>query len=409
MVKHQIHRNKKEYVWLLTVKMTTVCGLVLMISVGNMNFISIVDGMNSRLEYFNETAENQNIEDISVSFTNSNSLNNQGLYYYNSLSDDMKEVFKEMYHGVSSYSDKIKLSTPITEKQLTKLVYILQFDCPMLFNIDINYNYDEKNGKVIAFYPEYSMTKKEYAFKLEKVDNFVNDFTKSMSDMSDYEKQLYIHDYITSNTVYDVETTDNNNIYGCLINGQANCKGYSSAYIYLLRNVGIESAQVIGEIKQNGETIGHSWALNKIDGDYYYTDVCWDDIEGYNDISNDYVFFNMTYNEMISNRKLDKQYQYLGEIPESTATMYSYYKSKGLYAETYEDAYKIIKEKLPESLSSQNKSFVIQCKNGDVYNKLTNNITSIIEELISNGTISINYCKYSKIDNGYALIIHDFS
>ena len=34
---------------------------------------------------------------------------------------------------------------------------------------------------------------------------------------------------------------------------------------------------------------------------------------------------------------------------------------------------------------------------------------NIIKELIEDGAISISSCKYSKIDSGYTLIIHNFS
>ena len=60
-------------------------------------------------------------------------------------------------------------------------------------------------------------------------------------------------------------------------------------------------------------------------------------------------------------------------------------------------------------LSSQEKKFVIQCNNEETYNELINNITSIMKEMINDEKISINSCKYSKIDTGYTLIIHDFS
>ena len=402
--------RKSEYIMLLSIKISSILGFILIICIGNMNFMSFIDNVNQKVEYINESTNNAlHIEDIDISFTNFNTLDKQGLYYYDSLDSDMKIAFSELYVGITSYSNKIKFSNPITEKELNKLIYILQFDCPMLFNFSTNYNYDEKNGKVITFYPEYVMTKNEYAFKIKKVESFVSTFLKKIEDMPDEEKSLYVHDYIAENTTYDIETPDNNNIYGCLINGQANCKGYTYAYIYILRRTGIESAQIIGEVKTKETTIGHSWAMTKIYDEYYYTDVCWDDVDGYEDITHNYVFYNMTYNEMSHNRNLKKQIEYLGNIPKSTSTKYSYYKNKGLYASSYEEAVNIVQKKLPEYLSSNQKSFVIQCKNEDIYNELLDNITYIMEDMINEGTISINYCKYSKIDDGYSLIIHNFS
>ena len=51
--------------------------------------------------------------------------------------------------------------------------------------------------------------------------------------------------------------------------GEAVCEGYAKAYTMLLAAAGIESYQLYSP--------GHSWNLVKADGQYYQTDVTWDD------------------------------------------------------------------------------------------------------------------------------------
>ena len=51
--------------------------------------------------------------------------------------------------------------------------------------------------------------------------------------------------------------------------GESVCEGYSKAYTMLLAKAGIESYLVSGN--------NHMWNLVKIDGEYYQTDVTWDD------------------------------------------------------------------------------------------------------------------------------------
>lgn len=418
--KNQIAAKKIiEYVLLMSISIFTFFGFSLIVSVNNVELPLLLD----KIPIINNITipENTNplITNEIVSFDQSDfnttiaSLNEQGLYYYEDLSLRMKSSFDLMYYGVLNNQTKIKFTEKLSVKELEKLVYILQFDCPTLFNLDLTYNYDEKSGNVVAFYPKYKMVSVEYKSRVAIIEEKTKTILQNIEGMSEYDAEIYIHDYILSNTVYDLETKDNDNIYGCLANGKANCKGYTSTFNYLLRKAGINSTSIIGEITtSDGNTTGHSWNLVKINGAYSYTDICWDDItqsQEYNDIEYHYAFFNMTYSEMIDNRNISKQLKYLGKIPEVEISDYSYYKKENLYATSYEEAKQIIKSKLPIALSSQEKYFVIQCSNKEEYDKLINNVTDIIKELINDEKIFISSCKYSKIDSGYTLIIHNFS
>lgn len=339
-------------------------------------------------------------------------LESQNLYYYNNLDDTLKEDFAVMYYGVINNVSTIKLSTNISRRDFEKLVYILQFDCPEIFNIAPNYTYDISQGYVTTFYPSYRLEFTEYREMFNEINIYLENILDKCKDMDDYEKELYIHDFILTHTVYDSESDNNENMYGCLINGRANCKGYTAAFSYILRKLDIQSTAVIGEITDLGkETTGHTWNLVKINDEYVYADICWDDItsEDFPYISYHYTFLNMTYGEMLRIRNISKQLKYLGEIPKTESTTLSYYKNNGMYANNYSEAKDIIENNLPLYLSSQKDYFVIQCKNEDTYDALLKNIENIIKKLIDDGDISITSCTYSKIDSGYTLIIHNFS
>lgn len=96
--------------------------------------------------------------------------------------------------------------------------------------------------------------------------------------MSDYEKELYIHDQLAARVEY-VGTENAHNAYGALVEGKAVCDGYSEAFGYLLRQAGIKSYIAIGaSIKPNSsEAVGHAWNYVCIDGKYYQVDVTWND------------------------------------------------------------------------------------------------------------------------------------
>lgn len=102
---------------------------------------------------------------------------------------------------------------------------------------------------------------------------------------SDFDKIKAIHDYIALNTAYDYDNFLTNTVsphsytaYGTLINGIAVCDGYTKAAQILLNRLGIENEYVVGYgWGQDLVKVLHSWNLVKLDGDYYFMDITWDD------------------------------------------------------------------------------------------------------------------------------------
>lgn len=96
---------------------------------------------------------------------------------------------------------------------------------------------------------------------------------------SDYDKLLYIHDYIVKNTVYSHDMVDSSvnglwgTAYGCIVQGDAICQGYAEAFAYLMKLLDIECGMVSG----TAGDAGHIWNYVNLDGEYYWIDVTWDD------------------------------------------------------------------------------------------------------------------------------------
>jgi len=122
-------------------------------------------------------------------------------------------------------------------------------------------------------------------------------------DMTDYEKELALHDYMVRNITYDESPLgqipwDSHTPYGALVKGVAVCNGYADSFKLLMDAVGIDCDVIYGEATSfYGVTLTHAWNRVKIDGDYYMVDVTYDDedIPGY--VTYDY--FNLT-DDMIS-------------------------------------------------------------------------------------------------------------
>ena len=145
------------------------------------------------------------------------------------------------------------------------------------------------------------------------LNNNIND------SMTDYEKELAVHDYIINNCEYAF-SDDNDRTefqaYGALVNHKAVCEGYARATALLLRLCGIEANLVSGDADSSGDSggneaasyvvlpdgkvaEGHMWDQVKIEGNWYNLDTTWDD-----PISEEpmltYTYFNVS-DEILSN------------------------------------------------------------------------------------------------------------
>ena len=112
-----------------------------------------------------------------------------------------------------------------------------------------------------------------------KADEIINQIPPALDD---YNKVLFVHDYIVNNTTYDTAgaESDENGLYGtaygCLVQGKAICQGYSQAFQYLMKKIGIECGICTGDSYQGR----HAWNYVNLNEKYYWIDVTWDDPVG---------------------------------------------------------------------------------------------------------------------------------
>ncbi len=275
---------------------------------------------------------------------------------YNTLeSDTERRVYREISAHCADFTDekespdssnyKIKsivlYGCAITRRLLAKTVMAFFQDNPSVFWIDEPYSFSI-SGDTLTLSLYSVMTEAEYNKRVKQLNAVINSILKKMKKgMSEFERELYIHDYLVKNCKYlknaDDENKDPYTLYGALVNQSAVCMGYASAFQLLLSYVGIKSAAVYG----SDTASGHIWNCVKIGGDWYYTDVTWDDTGDFFMYDN----FNITTKQLKKTHTLvpkitaynDKEL--FGKdgalktvnliIPECTATKYNYYKYKG--------------------------------------------------------------------------------
>lgn len=121
----------------------------------------------------------------------------------------------------------------------------------------------------------------------------VNEANKRDNDLG---KELYIYEHIMNNATY--LTGDMNNqprfvtAMGVLLDGKANCQGYSDAFYMLGRMCGLNVGRIGGQAGGGG----HEWnTITFDDGKTYFVDTTWDDSNirfgGFRNY-NSYLYFN---------------------------------------------------------------------------------------------------------------------
>lgn len=184
----------------------------------------------------------------------------QGNFYVSGISELEIQNINEKLFSMNGSVDQYR----ITEKSRDGMR--IQF----LYQISDNYYVWQKyvNGTEIP-------SDHARAFKLyDKVEEILDHIMEP--GMSDYEKELAIHDYLVVHCQYGFTESSKEyayRAYGALVQNKAVCNGYTEATALLLSCVGIENQIITGTA--DGEL--HAWNMVCLDGNWYHVDATWDD------------------------------------------------------------------------------------------------------------------------------------
>lgn len=253
------------------------------------------------------------------------------------------EWYDDISAQLANYADVVEIPEKLTRREIKWFLDKIHNDHPDIFWLQSYYNSTKANATKIDFILPEKFTVEEEKEMHKKLLEKADEIVASIPDGStDYEKAKYLHDYISENCYYDFDALEDEDAifcytaYGCLIEGKAVCAGYTNAYSLLMRKAGIECGYSWG-YPYSGES--HAWNYVKLDGDYYWVDVTWDDLDMEDDdgpvLNNTY--FMITSDMMRRTRSLDCEQNF---APDCTATKYNYFIQNDAYFKEY-DADKI--------------------------------------------------------------------
>lgn len=166
----------------------------------------------------------------------------------------------------------------------------------------------------------YSELTKSYSNVTEDDINTINSILNSIikPGMTETEKIRTVHNWIVCNITYNDNYYDRgdsfNHVSNLLNNKTGVCQGYSVTFYIFMKQMGIPCTLVMGKT----DNVSHAWNAVKLDGNWYYIDVTWDDpvvngtsnYPGGDNISYEYLL--CTYNHISMTHTEDN---YIGTTP----------------------------------------------------------------------------------------------
>ena len=243
-----------------------------------------------------------------------NTVSNSGYknykFFYNQLTSNQKKIYDGLQNNknylkqgnyVINYNDTFsellskENGADILGDDYQSAIEAFTHDNPDLFYLDVNKMYLNIETTTKMFKTKYNV----YISAANESNYLSNEFQstaqieKAMLEIeqikdaimanlkgTDYQKILYIHDYLIGSIEYDstYEQIGTYSIYGSLVAKKSVCEGYAKAFKYLLNCAGYECELMQGvATNSSGESENHAWNCVKINDIWYEVDVTWDD------------------------------------------------------------------------------------------------------------------------------------
>ena len=272
-------------------------------------------------------------------------------YYYNLLNEKDKKIYKAIYDGIMQYKPYVDVpGAKLSPDKVGWLYHCVLWDNPFIFSVGEYAMWhavgdDQSRIKMTTLCD--ARSEKKYRGQIEDVVNQILS-VPGLQEMSDFQKEVFVHDFIINNVKYD-KTLGNNGtklepytVYGALVEHKAVCEGIAKATKLLLNMLDVKCIVVSG--KFNGQ--GHAWNIVKIKDWAYNLDVTMDMGRVIHKGKMRYNYFNFRDSDM-NTYKLDNAHI----IPKCTAIENNYLVKAGGYVSSFERLRTYIKKGLEKRKS----------------------------------------------------------
>ena len=205
------------------------------------------------------------------------------------------ELIDKVAKAMFSYSANVDISSfNISTKDTVALFSAIAKYYPSEYSIlsrsdftyRIVYSPSRKIITGIRFYYDNTLSSDAYQRRVKETNAAIEALVAKTKGMNDFEKALYVHDYIILNCEYDLDLlnlikadgtldgevySERYTEYSVLVNGTGICGSYALAYRAVMNACGVECLYL------SSKAMNHAWNMIKLDGKWYHVDCCWDD------------------------------------------------------------------------------------------------------------------------------------
>lgn len=246
--------------------------------------------------------------------------------------ESLVKAYDLLVREMENFTETVDVASvvTITPEEMYTAWLCYQADYARHFWVEQQYDYTHQDNKVISITPYYYITKAQYPQYKQAFDNAVSQYLSGLNgSMDDYDLEKAIHDRIIQKCAYHSSALEHT-AYGSLVEGSAVCDGFSKGFQTLCLAVGIPCTEVQGSAVSGGKAQNHAWNLTQIHGEWYYTDVTWDNGSDAAQDWTSYRYFNLTGASMNRDHTIDSQMTQFN-LPACNNTSCNYYHKNHTY------------------------------------------------------------------------------
>ena len=291
-------------------------------------------------------------------------------YYYSRMDRQQQSAYRAMKTGLTSLAASFPVPK-LENKELADIFFKLRLDCPEIFyGVGFRYRFYQDSANV-EMVPEYLFETGKIREHQKAMNARIARLIRPAKQLSEWEKEVYIHDFICSGVRYDkLKKPYSHEIIGPLGQGVGVCEGIAKTVKILCDALGVWCIIAISDSNpEKGIRYRHAWNIVKIGGVFYHLDVTFDNTLGRGE-GGRYDYFNL------SDKQIFRDHEpALYEIPSCTDDSHFYYKEKKLSFTKVEEV-----AKRAAQAAKKGKKLIFHWRGGYLTREVAKELVKLTEE-----------------------------
>lgn len=276
-------------------------------------------------------------------------------YYYNKMSKLEQEAYEAMLSGFEALAASIRVPR-LAGNGLGDVFFRLKLDNPMIFYVTgCNYRWTA-DAYYAELLPEYMFEKQRVKEHRRGIESRLEKLLRPARNMTEAEKELYIHDFICTSVRYDkLKKSYSHEIIGPLQNGVGVCEGIAKTVKLMCDRLGLECVIAISQADPNVPNgYLHAWNVVKTGGKYCHMDATFDNTLGKCGVTR-YDYYNLCDKQIFRDHR-----PLVYPAPECTDSGRFYYREKGMSWTKAED----VASRVSQALRKKREGLVFHWRGG---------------------------------------------